>query len=266
VDKAEKTNLKSNGDFLNMTQNSTTSTSDFNPMVGLTYTFSDATKLFGSLAHKSRFPTLNELYSSKGGNTDLKSEKSWNYTLGVSRPFSTYAKAGLSLFYYDITDMISKDGDSHIGTNYNVGKVQFSGIEINGEVYPVEGLILRADYTYEDAQNRSAGRINDYVTFIPNHKLDLGVQYQIPQVKTQLNFDMIYVGETYSQIPTPSSPSLATLKASDYTVFNFKVSQPFLKYFEAYAAVKNILDANYQPEVGYPAPGRSFWLGVMAKF
>jgi iron complex outermembrane recepter protein len=265
VSKADKTNLKSNGDFLNMGQNPTPNTSDFNPMLGLTYNFSDATKLFGSLAHKSRFPTLNELYTSKGGNPDLKSEKSWNYTLGVSRPFSSYAKAGLSLFYYDVTDLISKDGDAHIGTNYNVGNVQLSGIEVNGEVYPLDGLTLRADYTYEDARNRSAGRISENVTFIPNHKLDLGIQYQIPIVKTQFNFDMIYVGETYSQVPTPSNPTLPTLKASDYTVFNCKVSQPFLKYFEVYAAVKNVFDANYTPEVGYPAPGRSFWVGLSGK-
>jgi iron complex outermembrane recepter protein len=266
IAKADKTNLTSNGDFLNVGQNPAPNTSDFNPMVGLTYTFTDTTKLFGSVAHKTRFPTLDELYSSKGGNPDLKSERSWNYTLGVSRPFSTVAKAELALFYYDISDMITKDGDAHLGTNYNLGNAQLSGVEVSGEVYPVDGLTLRADYTYEDARNRSAGRVTDNVTYVPNHKLDLGIQYQIPQVKTRLNFNMIYVGETYSQVPTPSSPTQATLKTSDYTLFNAKVSQPFLKYFEAYVAVNNIFDTNYAPEFGYPAPGRSFWAGVSAKF
>jgi len=266
VSKAEITNTDKNGNFLNMGQSPTPNTSQVNPMVGLTYTFSDATKLFGSLAHKSRFPTLDELYTSKGGNPNLATEKSWNYTLGVSRPFSTYAKAGLSLFYYDITDMITKDGETHLGTNYNLGNAQLSGVEVNGEVYPLDGLILRADYTYEDARNRSAGRVTDNVTYVPNHKLDFEVQYLVPMVKTKLNLNMIYVGETYSQLPTPSSPTQATLKTSDYTIFNFKVTQPFLKYFEAYVAVNNIFDTNYAPEVGYPAPGRSFWLGVSAKF
>jgi len=266
VSKAELSNTYKNANFLNMGQSPTPNTSQVNPMVGLTYTFSDATKLFGSLAHKSRFPTLDELYTSKGGNPNLATEKSWNYTLGVSRPFSTYATAGLSLFYYDITDMITKDGETHLGTNYNLGNAQLSGVEVNGEVYPLDGLILRADYTYEDARNRSAGRVTDNVTYVPNHKLDFEVQYLVPMVKTKLNLNMIYVGETYSQLPTPSSPTQATLKTSDYTIFNFKVTQPFLKYFEAYVAVNNIFDTNYAPEVGYPAPGRSFWLGVSAKF
>ncbi len=267
VSKAETINTdKNTGNFLSMKDNPTPNTSDFNPMVGLTYTLSNATKLFGSLAHKSRFPTLDELYSSKGGNPDLKSEKSWNYTLGVSRPFSTVARAELSLFYYDVSDMITKDGDAHIGTNYNLGNVQLSGVEINGEVYPVEGLTLRADYTYEDARNRSAGRVSDDVTYVPKHKMDLGIQYQVPQVKTRINFNMIYIGESYYQLPTPSSPTQATLKTSDYTIFNAKISQPFLKHFEGYVAVNNILDTNYAPEFGYPAPGRNFWVGVSAKF
>jgi outer membrane cobalamin receptor len=265
VNKAEKTSLKSNGDFSSMGANPTTSAGSFNPMAGLTYTFSDATKIYGSAARKSRFPTLNDLYG-KSGNTKLTEEKSWNYTLGVSRPFSKYAKAGLSLFYYDVADMISKDGPQFLGTNYNVGKVALSGIEVNAEVYPFDGLTLRAGYTYEDARNRSDGRVTDKVTYIPEHKADVGIEYLVPVVKTRLNFDMTYVGETFSQLPTPSSKTNPVLIAGDYTIFNAKITQPVWKYFEAYVAAKNIFDKNYEPEYGYPAPGRSFWFGLTAKF
>jgi len=58
----------------------------------------------------------------------------------------------------------------------------------------------------------------------------------------------------------------AVLEASDYTIFDAKITQPFLKYFEAYMAVRNIFDKNYEPEVGYPAPGRSYWAGLSVKF
>ncbi|MEN6622246.1 MAG: TonB-dependent receptor [Smithella sp.] len=267
VDKSEKTNTKSNGDFNYMSNNPTTDSDSFNPMAGLTYTFSDKTKIFGSLAHKSRFPTLDELYSSKGGNANLRAETSWNYTLGAARPISTFAKAGMSFFYYDVSDMISKDGPpGWFGTNYNVGKVHLYGFEVNTEVYPLEGLIMRADYTYEEAYNRTEGRVTDDVTFVPKHKVDVGIQYSIPAVKTRLNFNMIYVGQTYSQLPTPSSPTAAVLEASDYTIFDAKITQPVWKYFEAYVACKNIFDKNYEPELGYPAPGRSYWVGLLAKF
>jgi len=265
VNKSDKTNLKKNGDFDYMSENATTSSRTFNPMIGLTYTFPDATKVFGSAAQKSRFPTLNELYG-KGGNTNLEAEKSWNYTLGISRPISKYAKVGLSGFYYDVSDMISKDGIGWFGTNDNVGKVRLYGAEANVEVYPLDGLILRADYTYESASNQSEGRVTDDVTNVPDHKVDLGIQYSLPVIKTRLNFNMTYIGPTYSQLPSPANPATPVLKTSDYTLFDAKVTQPIWKYFEAYVAFKNLTDKNYEPEAGYPAPGRTFFVGLTAKY
>ena len=266
VDKAEKTNTKSNGDFDYMSEYPTSDSDCVNPMAGLTYTFSARTKIFGSVAHKSRFPTLNEFYSSKGGNSNLKAEKSWNYTLGVSRPISTYASTGISLFYYDVEDMISKDGPGWLGINYNVGKVELYGFEMNAEVYPLHGLLLRVDYTYEEARNRTDGRVTDDVTSVPKHKVDVGVQYAVPVGKTRLNLNMTYVDKTYSQLPTPSNPTTEVLETGGYAIFYAKITQPIWKYFEAYVACKNIFDKNYEPEVGYPAPGRSFWAGLSARY
>lgn len=135
-----------------------------------------------------------------------------------------------------------------------------------GEVYPLDGLIIRADYTYEEAKNRSEGRVSDDLTFIPKHKVDVGIQYFVPVVQTRLDFNMTYVGETYSRLPTPSSVNNPVLKADDYTVFDAKITRPIWTYFEAYAACKNIFDKNYESEVGYPAVGRVFWVGIVARY
>ena len=266
VDKSEQTNTDIDGNFINFTPLPTNRNESVNPMLGLVYNFSNQAKVFASVARKSRFPMLEELYSSKGGNANLETEKSWNYTLGASSLLTRYAKAGLSAFYYDVSDMISKDGMGWIGTNYNVGKVQLYGFEFNAEIYPIDGLTLRLDYTYEEGRNRSEGRVTNDVTYIPRHKLDAGMQYVIPMLKTRLDFNMIHVSSTYSQLPTPSSPSNPVLKASDYTLFDAKITQPIWKYFEVYVACRNIFDKNYEPEVGYPAPGRSFWTGILARY
>lgn len=266
VDKAEFSELDGSGDFVTMHENSGTNAHSYNPMVGLTYTFPDATKIFASAAHKSRFPTLSELYSSRSGNPDLETETSWNYTVGASRPISTFAKVGLSFFYYDVKDLITNDAPHDLGTNYNLGKVALFGFEVNTEIYPVDGLTLRADYCYEEAKNRTAQRVSDDVTKIPRHKVDVGIQYIVPVAKTRLDVGMTHVGKTYSQVPTNTDPTLPILKASDYTIFDAKITQPIWKYFEAYAAVKNIFDKDYAPEFGYPNPGRSFWVGLSAKF
>jgi outer membrane receptor protein involved in Fe transport len=163
--------------------------------------------------------------------------------------------------------MITKDGPSGwFGTNYNVGEVALYGFEVNAEVFPLDGLTLRADYTYEEARNQTDGKVTDHVTNVPKHKLDLEVQYQVPVVKTRFNINMTCVGETYSELPTPQYPTDPELIAGEYTIFGAKISQPFLEHFEAFVAAKNIFDKNYEPEVGYPAPGRSFWVGLSATF
>jgi len=268
VDKAESTETKKNGDFDYQTQYPTGKTDTYNPMGGLAYTFADKTKVFGSVAKKTRFPNLGELYGGDKPNPDLKPEKSLNYTIGLSRPFSTYAKAGVSAFYYDVEDMITKDTppDLKYPTYVNFDKVQLYGFEVNAEVYPWDALILRADYTYEEARNRSDGRVTDDVTYVPKHKVNLAMQYSLPVVKTRLDCDMTYVGNLYSQLPTPSKPTTEIQKTSDYKIFDAKITQPIWKFFEAYVACKNIFDKNYEPEVGYPAPGRSFWVGLAAKY
>ena len=77
---------------------------------------------------------------------------------------------------------------------------------------------------------------------------------------------MLYLSDIFNQLPTPQRPTQATLKTGDYFLTNFKVSQVFLKYFEAYVAVNNIFDINYESESGFPGPGRNFWIGLSAKF
>jgi len=268
VDKGESTVTKKNGDFDYKTQYPTGNTDTYNPMGGLAYTFADKTKLFGSVAKKTRFPNLGELYGGDKPNPDLKPERSLNYTLGVSRPFSKYAKAGVSAFYYDVDDMITKDTPPELKypSYVNYDKVQLYGLEVSAEIYPLDDLMLRADYTYEEARNRSEERVTDDVTYVPRHKVNLAMQYSLPVIKSRLDFDMTFVGDLYSQLPTPSKPTDQVQKTSDYTIFDAKITQPIWKFFEAYVACKNIFDKNYQPEVGYPAPGRSFWVGLAAKY
>ncbi len=254
------------GNFVQQISNPQPNTSEFNPMAGLNYQVVDGTKLFGSIARKSRFPTLQQLYSSKGGNTDLASEKSLNYTVGVDQALGKVGQLEFALFYHDVTDLISRDAPGTLGTYLNYGNVKRMGFELGGSVYPLDGLLLRGDYTYIDSKNESDGRVTDDVTFSPQHKLDLGVQYVLPQVKTKLDLTGLYVGEAFSQLPTPQNKNLETLKTGDYFLTNFKVTQPILKWFEVYVAVNNIFDINYEPEYGFPGPGRAFWTGLTGKF
>lgn len=238
----------------------------FNPMIGATYTFVDSTKIFASVAHKTRFATLDDLYSGSRGNPNLKPEKALNSTIGVSRSFSPYFWGELALFYNDISDFISRDKIPFRNQNENVDGIRLYGIEVNTEFYPFQDLTLKFGYTYNNAKDQSDNRVTDKVVNIPEHKLDIGVRYTAPVTRTAIDLTGILMSEVYSQLPTPRSPTQAIQRVGGYFTLNTKISQKFLTNYEAYLAINNILDRDYESEYGFPAQGRSFIGGVSARF
>ena len=267
VDKAEANETNNKGDLVGTESLPTGDTKQaFNPMVGVSYQFSDQTSLFASVARKTRFPTLQQLFASKGGNLELDPQTSMNYTLGVSRPLGKIATAQASVFYYDISDRISRDAPYPDAMFHNYASVGVLGGEISGEVTPFTGLTLRLGYTYLRARDESEDRVTDDVTGVPEHKIDLGVSYTVPKLATRLHLEGMFLGEHWSQLPTPASPDLEALKNGSYFLANFQITQPIGDHLEAFAFVNNILDKDYESESGFPGPGRNFWLGLRTSF
>lgn len=73
-------------------------------------------------------------------------------------------------------------------------------------------------------------------------------------------------GDSCSRLPTATDPKTEVMENEGYTVFDARFSHPFLAKWEAYLTVSNLSDENYEPESGYPAQGRTFWLGVSYKY
>ncbi len=267
IDKAERVQTDRNGNYTGTDNLETGDTKDsVNPMIGATWTFGDQTRLFGSVARKTRFPTLQQLFSTTSGNTSLEPEKATNYTLGVSRPFGTLVWAQVAVFYHDIEDRISRDGP-HLDDIYrNYASIQLYGLEFSGELTPCKDLTFRLNYTYLQSKDESPGRVTDDVIGAPEHKVDLRISYTVPKVRTRLDLQGLFMAEQYDQLPTPASPDNATLKTSGYFLANIKITQPVWKNLEAYAFVSNITDTDFESEYGYPGQGRAFWLGVKTSF
>jgi iron complex outermembrane recepter protein len=271
VSKAEKNNTNSStsalgtsayGALLNQNAVRPGYHNELDPMAGVAYTFVDGTKLFGSAARKVRFPTLQQLFSTNQGNSDLTAERSWNYVLGATRAITKYARAELSLFQNDITSYITRDAPTVDQRYYNLGRVLLRGFRVSGEVYPMKDLSFRTAYTYTDATNLTHGRATNRVQYVPEHEIDVSANYLIPKVNVKFDLTGVYVSQTWGQLPTPSSPAQASIKTDDYFLMNVRIGKEVYKGVEVYFAANNVFDKNYEPELDFPAAGRNLFLGV----
>jgi outer membrane cobalamin receptor len=219
-----------------------------------------------SVARKSRFPTLSQLYSSQSGNTALESERSLNATLGVSHPVGSAVRLEAGGFWYDVRDLISRNGTGNLNVYQNVGKVRMAGFETILEVTPFPGLSFRADYTYVDADDRSDGRVTDDVTNVPAHKAGLLASYTLPGPGTLFDLDAVYVGSMYSSLPSPAYPKDPVKEVDGHFLVGAKVTQEVTKGVRLHVAVRNLLDEDYESEAGFPGQGRTFAFGAAATF
>jgi outer membrane receptor protein involved in Fe transport len=267
VGKAEKLITDDNGDYVETQSQDTPGSMDgFNPMIGVTYSFEDHTKLIASVARKTRFPTLMQLYHNSRGNPKLKDQSSINYTLGVSRPLGGIAFAEASVFYHDITDRISSSGPYDDSLYHNYGSIKLYGFEVGGELKPLDGLALRLYYTHLRSMDDSDDAVTDDVVDAPEHKIDASLNYTLPKLETGLFLQGLYMGSMYDQVPTAASPDNETLEVPGYFLLNARISQPLWDNFEVYAWAGNLFDRDYQGTSNYPAPGRNFWIGIKARF
>ncbi len=263
VSKADE-DIKNDG---NIVDSGTPDTSDeINPMIGMTYQALDSTKLFASVAKKTRFPTLSQLYSGDVPNLDLTAETAINYTAGVAWRYNDLLNVEVAPFLHDVSDFITRDIPPELNpySQYiNYDEVELKGVEVNAMITPVKDLSFKLGYMYNDAENKSPGRVTDDVLGVPEYTFNVGVQYILPVVRTKLNLTMLHLGESYRQLPTPEDPDLDVVENESYNLCNIKITQPFLsEHMEAFLAVDNLLDEDYEPVSGFPAPGMTMWLGL----
>jgi outer membrane receptor protein involved in Fe transport len=240
----------------------TPSANKVDPMVGATYTLPDTTKLFASWAGKERFPTLQQLYSSKGGNPDLLPEHSYNYVLGASRGITQYAKAETSFFVHDVSDMINRNSPVPTSPYLNYGKIFIWGAEATAQIFPAKDLSFGVGYTYTNATDESPNTPTSRVDYAPSSKVDLNAKYLIPVLKVQTDFTATYVGRMWDELPSASQPTTPSVRTGDYFIVGARISKVFYNHFEAYFVVQNLFDKNYEEQVGFPAPGRMLFAGV----
>ena len=236
----------------------------WNGLAGLTYYCENDAKLHFSIAQKSRFPTLMELYSSYLDtaipNPNLKKEKSINYEVGMTRPLPGASNIGLTLFYSDVEDLIMETLVGGLDFNDNIGEVRIQGVEFTFKTEYIPRNSLYLSYTYIDAENRSPGRGSDLLPETPKHQLYVSDSIRVTDrfsLFAKLNYDKTQYEETRS---------MGWIELDDYWLFDFKGIIKFSPIFELEAGVKNLFDEDYETGYGFPRAGRTFFCSIRGSF
>ncbi|UCE40649.1 MAG: TonB-dependent receptor [Candidatus Aminicenantes bacterium] len=219
-----------------------------NPIAGLNFNPSDYVDLRVSVSQKSRFPSMRSLYSSQGGNPDLKHERGTSYELGF-----LYEKDFMfsgAVFYNKINDLIQSvrliDGSR---TNLNIGQAYIAGFEIEFSK-AFRWLDFSLNYTFLDGVNEDEDRPLDLV---PESQLNFIMNAYGPK-NTKFALSGLYVSSTEVKIfdDIVRIPGYFVLNA----VFSVKISK-----FDVFLKVENLLDNSYVTEPGYPMKARTLALG-----
>ncbi|MEM7180624.1 MAG: TonB-dependent receptor plug domain-containing protein [Spirochaetota bacterium] len=239
-----------------------------------------------NISRESRIPTFIELFGERGtiiGNTDLRPEQSvaWDAGPVLWLDFQwIQSKTSIAYFHKSILDMILFIPNSQFTFRAeNVDSASIRGMELDQKFSLYKSWQWKTTYTYQRAINTSNAPSlrGKYLTLRPLHELHSGIHYRSKKFKT--GAEATFIGAVYKDrsneylnyepgrwlfnfyctyyfitkpVPSPESPPTEEKKWLQELYLSFDV--------------KNILDKRAFDVVGYPLPGRMYYVSLSALF
>jgi iron complex outermembrane receptor protein len=261
------------------------------PVVGVTYRLSPAVNLYASYGRGFQTPTLDELaYRSTNGsltglNFGLKPSLSDNYEVGVKSLLGSWGRLDAAAFHIDTANELAVQQNTAGRAVYqNVGRTRRDGVEIGFHGNWAHGFGAIASYTYLRAVYASPFTTCPALPCVP---VTIAGGHRIPGVPadslyTELSwkdsesgFGIALEGHAESRVYVndPNSDAApayfaANLRLTHEGEFGGVILKEFLR-------VENLTDRAYAGSVIVnetsgrffePAPGRSFYAGVSARY
>lgn len=216
-----------------------------------------------------RMPTLNDLYYTFIGNTDLRPEYTNQYNIGFtySKDFThTWLKRieiQTDFYYNEVENKIIATPTSNFfrWTMINLGKVEIRGVDVAVQTEWQLGRELflngRVNYTYQKAQDFTNPEDEFYggqIPYIPWHSgsANLNASFR----RWEANYSFIYTGERYSSSANiPVNYQLPWYTSDCSIAYRHPLRKGNLK---ATLEVNNLLNQQYEVVACYPMPGINF--------
>ena len=233
----------------------------FDPMIGISYTFSDGTRMYSSIAKKTVFPAISSTWDDVSATVyDLDPEKDEVVTLGLTRTFFDKLDASIAGFHHDISDKLASDPNAPANVN----------IPINAGTLRIYGFETILSYTFSDrlsagvdfSLTRGDGSVvkeSEYGNELKRYLTGFRVGYRIPRIETSLSAYARYTVDNYDDYGRSSN-----LPRDDRETFDMdlSLSKRFENNLEIIARIKNIFDDNIEYEAGQPLEGRTFRFSI----
>ena len=228
-------------------------TSRLNPLVGLKYSPVEALDLHLSYAGKSRFPSMNSLYSPGQGNPNLESERASTFELGAAYDRGITLKG--AVFATKVFDLVNSFRlPNGLRTYFNIGEARMNGLEflVQKSWSRLTGTV---NYTYLDHRNVTDDRPLDV---LPDHTLSLQLDVALP-AKLRLGVAGLFASKSYWY--DNNARELLTIPAYGYLdlVLSWSAGD-----FAPFVKVANVFDEYFYTEPGFPWRGRYLEVGLRA--
>jgi len=230
----------------------------FSFMLGTVASLSESSALKASLYESYRVPTLIDLFYPGYANPNLKPETAYGGDIGYSvRGGSLSLDAALFTRY--VLNQIVPDSVTYIPENLR--RTLIPGIELQTTAQISREVTLNLNYSFIYSmlladQNASYSLADDRrVPYVPMHSLAASVSYT--HGGSRIAVGEQYVGKQYTDSANTESTALA-----GYVDFNLSYSQQISRNMKFTFSVKNLFNATYQTQSGYPMPPLSIWTGL----
>jgi outer membrane cobalamin receptor len=205
-------------------------------------------------------------------NPDLKPERSRSVELGMTQTLAGGAvQLDATAFFNQYDDLIVSVGSLRDASRYrtdNISNARARGLETAAVWRSGNGFRVRGTYTFLDteilavdglAQAPSPYRVGDELLRRPTHQASLTLDWTMSRVTM---FAMVEGrGATLDAEPA-FGPSGGLYENPGRAVMDLGASYRLAGGMDVFARVLNLFDRDYEEVLGYPAPGRTAFVGV----
>jgi vitamin B12 transporter len=242
-----------------------------NPKFAASFQVQDATRLRGAFGTGIRPPDAFEIAFTD--NSGLKPERSKSGEFGITQTVGGGAvQFDGTAFFNSYTDLIISVGRTFSGVSRyrtdNISNARARGAELSAAWQHNAGLGVRANYTFLDTEilavngSESAQTpysVGDPLLRRPRHAGAIDASFTRAQASA---FAQIQVrGETLDAEPA-FGPSGGLYTNPGHTIVNLGGSWRPVKAVEIFVRALNLFDRQYEEVLGYPAPGRTAYVGA----